>query len=278
MQISLKEMLKAGVHFGHQPRMWNPKMRPYIFGKRSGIYIIDLHKSAKKFVEALAFIQRATSEGKTILFTTTKLQAIPIVEETAKACKFPYMIRRWLGGFITNFKMMKKRTKYLINLEERFARGEMEKYTKKERLEFGKELDRLTRMLGGVKYLDSIPDVVVVADVIRDHLAIKEATKMGIPVVAIVDVDGDPSIVTYPIPANDDATGSLKYIFGKFAEAIAEGRKGLQKQAVMPVKQERPKKTNMEDELLGGKDDEIEIRVTEVDAEKENMEEELVSK
>ncbi|OGC81711.1 MAG: 30S ribosomal protein S2 [Candidatus Abawacabacteria bacterium RIFCSPHIGHO2_01_FULL_46_8] len=266
MQISLKDMLKAGVHFGHQPSRWNPKMKPYIFGKRAGIYIIDLEKSARKLAEALAFLQKASSEGKTILFATTKLQAIPVLEEAAKACKSPYITKRWLGGFLTNFKMIKKRIRYLLNLEERFAAGEMERYTKKERLEFGKELARLTNTLGGVKQLDALPDVIVIADIVRDHLAISEANKLHIPLVALADVDSNPELVDYPIPANDDAVKSIKYILGKLVEAIQEGKHGLPKAA-----SQQQAKTK-----IGEQDMAIELTGVDVAAE-EALEEDLIA-
>lgn len=276
MDISLKEMLKAGVHFGHCPRRWNPKMKPYIFGKRAGVYIIDLEKSATKLMEAMVFLQRAVSDGKTVLFATTKLQAVPVVTEGAKQAKLPYMTGRWIGGFLTNFKIIKKRIKYLLDLEERFAKGEMEKYTKKERMQFGKTLQRLQTLLGGVKYVDALPDVLVTVDVVRDQLAIKEAHRMKVPVVSLVDVDGDPSLVDYPIPANDDAVSSLKYVIGQLLAAIEDGRKHLPKnKPVRPAKSEDAADDDDDAVDNGG----LEIKLAEVSADVgANLTEELTSK
>lgn len=226
MTVSMKDLLTAGVHFGHRTQRWNPKMKHYLYGKRNGIHIFDLEKTAHKLNDALQFLYTQASLGKTVLFVSTKNQTVDILPEEAKKAHMPYLANRWLGGFLTNFPTIKKRIQYLISLEENVESGEMRKnYTKKEALMFKREIIKLNEVLEGVKTLKHLPDVVFVADAVRDHLAIAEAHKMHIPVVAICDSNADPELVDYPIPANDDALRSLKLVIAAASDAIMQGRK-----------------------------------------------------
>lgn len=223
--ISLKEMFKNGVHYGHKASRWNPKMKKYIYEKRSGIHLIDLEKSADKFAEALEFLHQELSQGKTMMFVATKLQTADLVAEYARATKTPYVIHRWLGGTLTNFKTIQSRIRFYKELEKRVDDPSlMERYTKKEQAEFRKELERLQQTLGGMKEVVAVPDILFVTDVNHDRIAITEAQKMGIPVVGFVDTNANPNLVDYPIPANDDAINSLKYLLGLVNEIILDAR------------------------------------------------------
>ncbi len=226
MSVSMKDLLTAGVHFGHRTQRWNPKMKHYLYGKRNGIHIFDLEKTAHKLNDALGFLYTQASLGKTILFVSTKNQTVDILPEEAQKAHMPYLANRWLGGFLTNFPTIKKRIQYLLSLEQNVESGDMTKnYTKKEALMFKREIIKLNEVLVGVKTLKNLPDVVFVADAVRDHLAIAEAHKMHIPVVAICDSNADPELVDYTIPANDDALRSLKIIIAAVSDAIIEGRR-----------------------------------------------------
>lgn len=226
MSISMKDLLAAGVHFGHRTPRWNPKMKHYLYGKRGGIHIFDLEQTANQLNEALAFLYDQASVGKTILFVSTKNQTSTILPEAAKAANIPYLANRWPGGFLTNFRTIKERIKYLISLEENKQSGELtRKYTKKEALMFERDIVKLNEVLEGVKPLKNLPDVVVVFDAVRDQLAIAEAFKMKIPVIALCDSNADPSKVKIVIPGNDDALRSLTLMVNAAAQAVAEGRK-----------------------------------------------------
>lgn len=221
----MREMLKNAVHFGHQSQKWNPKMAPFLFGKRKGIHIFDLQKTAQCLEKALNFLKKQVAEGKIILMVSTKQQAASILRETAKKCSMPYVTQRWIGGMLTNFETIKKRIKYLIDLKETEKKGEFEKYTKKEAANLRKTITKLEDALGGISTLTRLPDVLLVIDPIRDSLAVKEAQKLKIPIIAVLDSNADPTDINYPIPANDDALKSLKYLIAKIEEAFSESKK-----------------------------------------------------
>jgi len=218
--IKVEEMAEAGLHFGHRTSRVHPRMKPYIFGVRNTIHIIDLEKTLEKLKEALRFIRDLISENKTILLVGTKIQIKDLVKEIAKECNLPYVTERWLGGTFTNFKTIKKRVEYFKELEEKKQKGELAKYTKKERAEIDKELKDLEMKFGGIKNLDKLPDAVFIVDMKKNALAVKEAQKKGIKIIAIADTNVDPSLADYPIPANDDAISSVKYILERVREVI----------------------------------------------------------
>lgn len=223
--ITLQEMLKAGVHFGHQTSRWHPKMEPYIFCQREGIHIIDLQKTQEKLKEALEFIKKLASSGKKILFVGTKKQAKEIVKKAAESCQMPYIIERWLGGTFTNFKTIHKQIVKLRDLEKKQKLGEFNKYTKKEQLLISEEIARLERFLGGIKELDELPGAVFVVDAVRDALPVKEARRVNIPVVALVDTNANPELIDWPIPSNDDAIKVIELMVNTVAEVIKENYK-----------------------------------------------------
>ncbi|MBI4836007.1 MAG: 30S ribosomal protein S2 [Candidatus Abawacabacteria bacterium] len=222
----MQDLLQAGVHFGHRTQRWNPKMKSYLYGKRHGIHIFDLEQTAHALNNALQFLYNQASIGKSILFVSTKNQTSEILPVEAKKANVPYLANRWPGGFLTNFPTVKKRIQYLISLEGDIESGELtKKYTKKEALMFKRTIGKLNEVLEGVKILKSLPDVIFVADAVRDRLAIVEAKKMGIAIVAICDSNSDPDLVDYVIPANDDALRSLNMIISAASDAIQQGRK-----------------------------------------------------
>ena len=224
-QAELKEMLAAAVHFGHQTRKWNPKMKPYLYGVREGIHIFDLQKTFDNLQNALSFLQKSIEEGKNVLFVSTKQQASTIVESVAKKCNMPYVTHKWIGGLLTNYSTVKKRIKYFISLIEQQESGEFEKYTKKEASKLKKELEKLGTAFGGLKSMNKPPQVLFVVDCVRDNIAVKEAKKLKIPVIAITDTNADPEEIDYPIPGNDDAVKSLKYFMGKVEDAILNAKR-----------------------------------------------------
>jgi small subunit ribosomal protein S2 len=226
-KISLKDLLEAGCHFGHQARRWNPKMEPYIYLKREGVHIFDLGITAKKLKEAMEYVRDLSAQGKTIVFVGTKRQAAPIVKEEAEKCGTPYVSVRWLGGTMTNWEQIKKSLDRLKDLEKQKKAGEFKKYTKKENLLIDREVDKLERFFGGLRTLKNIPEAVFVVDVKKEIAVIKEARHKGVTVVGMVDTNTDPNLVDYMIPANDDAVSSIKLVVAKMAEAVADG-KGLQ--------------------------------------------------
>jgi small subunit ribosomal protein S2 len=228
--ISLKEMLDNAVHFGHRTHRWNPKMKQYIFCKRKGIHVFDLHQTAEKLKEALEFLRKSAAEGRSILLVATKQHAAKLLEEVAQKTRSPYVTQKWICGLLTNFSTIKTRIKYFKKLQELFATGEIEKYKKKEQLAFKKEIDKLQIRLGGVVEMTKPPDVVVVIDCVKDRAAVNEAKRLGIKVVGIVDTCADPEHIDYLIPANDDAVKSLTYLINFIGEAILEGKHGGKKQ------------------------------------------------
>jgi len=219
-KIDLEEMAQAGLHFGHRASVVHPKMMPYIAGVKNTIHIIDLEKTKEKLEEALKFIQQLVSENKILLIVGTKIQVKDLVKSIAQELDSPYVNERWLGGTFTNFEVIKKRVEYFKDLERKKEVGELEKYTKKERAKIDQELLDSERKFGGLKKLERLPDAVFVLDMKKDHFAVKEARKKEIKVIAISHTNTDPALADYPIPANDDAISSVKYILEKVKEAI----------------------------------------------------------
>ncbi len=221
---TMKELLEAGVHFGHRTGRWNPKMRSYIFTERNGIHIIDLQQTISRLEEALEKVKEVVSEGGMILFVGTKKQAQESIALAAESCGMPYVNERWLGGTLTNFRTIRQRIDYLLDLEARYARGDFEGLPKKEALGIEREIARLNRRLGGIKQMLRLPDMVFIVDIRREDIAVKEAHRLEIPIVAMVDTNCDPNPIDFIIPANDDAIRAIKLMCGKVAEAIKEGR------------------------------------------------------
>jgi len=222
--VTMKEMLEAGVHFGHQTRRWNPRMKQFIFGARNGIYIIDLKKTSRQLREALAFVSDLAARGGLVLFVGTKRQAQEVVVEEAQRSSMYYIDQRWLGGTLTNFSTIRKSIARLTELEETTSGEDGEKLTKKERAKLDKELAKLEKTLSGIKTMPKLPQAVFVIDPHREKIAVAEANKLGIPVVAIVDTNCDPEPIDFPIPGNDDAIRAIKLFASRFADAIIEGR------------------------------------------------------
>ena len=229
--ISMKQLLEAGVHFGHQTRRWNPKMKEYIFTERNGIYIIDLQKTVKKIEEAYFFIRDLAAENQTILFVGTKKQAQESIEQEAKRCGMYYVNQRWLGGMLTNFKTIQGRIARLRKIEQMEEIGEFELLPKKEVLQLKAEQAKLEKNLGGIKEMKKLPSALFVVDPRKEHIAVAEARTLNIPIVAIIDTNCDPDEVSYPIPGNDDAIRAVKLITGKMADAVLEGKQGEQMDA-----------------------------------------------
>ncbi|MBW1974214.1 MAG: 30S ribosomal protein S2 [Deltaproteobacteria bacterium] len=223
--VTMKELLESGVHFGHQTRRWNPKMKPFIFGSRNGIYIIDLQKTVRMFQEAYNFVVEATSKGETVLFVGTKPQAQDIIREEAERCGMYYVNHRWLGGMLTNFKTIKQRVDRLKELDAMFEDGSISKFPKKEALRLARQREKLERNLGGIKEMGHLPGVLYVVDTPKEKIAVAEANRLGIPVVAIVDTNSDPDVIDYPIPGNDDAIRAIRLITSRIADACIEGKK-----------------------------------------------------
>jgi len=221
--IGMKQMLEAGVHFGHQTRRWNPKMKPYIFGARNGIHIIDLQKTVKLFDKAYGFIVKTVADGYSVLFVGTKKQAHDSVTEESERCGMFYVVNRWLGGTLTNFQTIRKSINRLKELETMKREGTLSRYTKKEALQMEKEMVKLEKNLGGIKNMDDIPGAVFVVDPKKEHIAVREARKLGIPVVAIADTNCDPDEIDYIIPGNDDAIRAIRLVCSKIADACIEG-------------------------------------------------------
>ena len=226
--ISMKQLLEAGVHFGHQTRRWNPKMAPYIFTERNGIYIIDLQKTVKKVDEAYNFLLSVAEAGETILFVGTKKQAQEAVKEEAVRAGMYFVNERWLGGMMTNFQTIQKRVKRLKALETMEEDGTFAVLTKKEVLALRHEMEKLQKFLGGIKEMNRLPGALFIVDPRKERIAVAEAKKLGIPIVAIVDTNCDPDEIDYVIPAHDDAIRAVKLLCGKMADAMLEGRQGEQ--------------------------------------------------
>jgi small subunit ribosomal protein S2 len=229
-EVSLKKLLEAGAHFGHQTRRWNPKMNRYIYGARGGVHIIDLVKTASELKKALEFVKSVTAGGKSVMFVGTKRQARPIIVEEAKFAGMPYVVERWLGGMLTNFRTIRAQVNRLKDLEQQAESGELAtNYNKKEASMLSEEARKLSQVFGGIQDMDELPGALFVVDVPKERIAIAEAKKLGIPVVAMADSNADPDVIDYPIPANDDAIKAIKLVTHAVAEAAAAGKLAAEK-------------------------------------------------
>jgi len=237
IDISLKEMAENALHFGHSTSRWNPKMRPFLYGSRYGIHIFDLKKTVQYFAKALEFLADSVRKNKNILFVGTKQQCRKFLQDIHKSTGMPVVTDKWIPGLLTNFKTIKKRIDYFKQLKEDDRKGELEKYTKKEQLKLRKKIQNLSSSLSGVEDMGDIPDVLFVIDIVRDNIAVKEARRLKIPVVGIVDSNADPDLVDYIIPANDDAVKSLQYIMNLVSEALSTAKKPWRKLVVMRKRQ-----------------------------------------
>ncbi len=222
--VSMKQLLEAGVHFGHQTRRWNPKMKPYIFGARNGIYIIDLQRTVRLFHSAYQFVAESAAAGESVLFVGTKQQARDTIREEAQRCGMFFVDYRWLGGMLTNFKTIKIRIDRLKELESMIEDGSINRFPKKEILQLQNEKEKLLKNVGGIKDMTRLPGVLFVVDTHRENIAVAEANRLGIPVVAIVDTNCDPDMIDHPIPGNDDAIRAIRLVTSKMADACIEGK------------------------------------------------------
>jgi len=241
---TIKELLEAGAHFGHQTSRWHPRMKKYIFTKRNGIHIIDLERTSNMLDEACEFVKQMVAEGGKILFVGTKKQAQNIIEEEAKRCGMYYINQRWIGGVLTNFATIQSRVDYLVHLEDQQVKGEFNRLPKKEALKLEEQITRLNKQIGGFKEMTSLPDAIFLVDLAKERIVLAEAQRLGIPVVAITDTNCNPDDVARPIPANDDAIRTIKLITGKLADAVIEGRLG---EAVIEAEEE-PEIASLADE------------------------------
>ena len=244
--ITMKQLLEAGVHFGHQTRRWNPKMKPFIFGERNGIHIIDLQQTLKYFEIAYEFVVNVTAEGGKVLFVGTKKQAQDAIKEEAERCGMPYVNFRWLGGTLTNFRTIRQSIEKLKKIESWFQDGTIDRFLKKERLKLERLKNKLERNLAGIKHMESLPQAVYIVDPVYEEIAVKEARKLGIPIVAIVDTNCDPDLIDYIIPGNDDAIRAVKLITSKIADACIEGQE-IYKEKMMALSD---KEVTLEEEML----------------------------
>ncbi|MFC2069824.1 30S ribosomal protein S2 [Chloroflexota bacterium] len=233
--VSVKQLLEAGAHFGHQTSRWHPRMKKYIFTKREGIHIIDLEQTVTMLAKACEFIKEVTAGGGKVLFVGTKKQAEESLEEAAKRCGMYYVNQRWIGGVLTNFATIQSRIDYLVRLEDQQARGEFNRLPKKEIMKLEKQIARLNLQMGGIKEMTSLPDALFIVDPPKEKIALAEAKRMGIPVVGIADTSCNPDEIDYPIPANDDAIRAIKLICNKIADSVIEGKDELM---VIPTEEE----------------------------------------
>ncbi|MDD5093729.1 MAG: 30S ribosomal protein S2 [Dehalococcoidia bacterium] len=241
--VSIKLLLEAGVHFGHQKRRWNPRMSEYVFTQRNGIHIIDLQKTLVKLQEARKFVRDLIAGGGDIVFLGTKKQAQEVIQDEAKRCGACYVNRRWLGGTLTNFATIQARIDYLVRLEDQKARGEFDRLSKKEAGKKEKEIARLNQLFGGVKEMEKIPKAMFIVDAVKEKIAIHEARQLGIPIVGMVDTDCDPREIDYPIPSNDDAIKSVRLICSVMANAVLEGKAGIEPADKDIVMEDMPKES-----------------------------------
>jgi len=239
--VTMKDLLECGVHFGHQKRRWNPKMKKYIFGVRKNIYIIDLQKTLRHIKYAYNVVKNAAEEGKTILFVGTKKQAVDAIKEHATRCGMPYVNHRWLGGMLTNFKTIQKSIRKLEIIEKMEETGQINLLTKKERLILARRKAKLEKFIGGIRHMKTIPDMLFIIDTVKEKIAVGEANKLGLPIVAPVDTNCDPDLIDYPIPGNDDAIRSVNLFCKTIADAIIEGKELAAKEEegeVEPISEE----------------------------------------
>jgi len=238
--VTMKDLLECGVHFGHQKRRWNPKMKKYIFGVRKNIYIIDLQKTLRHIKYAYNVVKNAAEEGKTILFVGTKKQAVEAIKEHATRCGMPYVNHRWLGGMLTNFKTIQKSIRKLEIIEKMEETGQINLLTKKERLILARRKAKLEKFIGGIRHMKTIPDMLFIVDTVKEKIAVGEANKLGLPIVAPVDTNCDPDLIDVPIPGNDDAIRSVNLFCKTIADAIIEGKELAAKEEdeIEPISQE----------------------------------------
>lgn len=248
ISVNMKELLEAGVHFGHQTSRWNPKMKDYIFGQRNGIYIIDLQKTIKIFKEAMNFISGIVEQGKPVLFVGTKKQAQDIIQDYAKKCEACYVNQRWLGGLLTNFSIIRGSADKLIELDEMREDGRWDLLSKKDQSKLDKVYKKLQKNLGGIKNMTELPGVLFVIDSMKEDIAIAEAKKLKIPIVAVVDTNGDPDVVDYPIPGNDDALRAIELFTSKISEVVIDAKKNRLEKELMEAEKEKAEAEETEKE------------------------------
>ena len=270
-RVSIEQLLKAGTHFGHLTSRWNPKMRSYIFMERNGIHIIDLMQTQVMLDAAAEAVGRLARQGKTIMFVGTKKQAREIVSKQAEACNSPYVVERWLGGTLTNFQTIRRSIRRMEELKRMEADGTFDQLKKKERLTRGREREKLERVLGGIAEMPRLPGALFIVDINREHIAVDEARKLGIPIISVVDTNCDPDQVDYAIPANDDALKSIELITTVIADAINEGRKvrDTQEAADAAEKQKRAQERKQESRPKPAKEEKAEAKPEPADADEE---------
>ncbi len=243
-KVGLKDLLEAGVHFGHQTRKWNPKMKPYIFIARGGIYILDLQKTLRSLNRAVDFLNKVGAKKGSVLFVGTKKQAKVAIKECAEKCGMPYVTERWLGGMLTNYQTIYKSVQKLENIEAMMADGRMENFSKKEQLEVTRTYEKLNKNLGGIRNMKGLPQALFVVDTAEEETAVREANKLGIPIIGIVDTNSDPTVIQYPIPGNDDAIRAISLFAKTVAAAIEEGKAGhADAKAAVEMAAEAPEST-----------------------------------
>ena len=243
MELEIRSLLEAGVHFGHQTRRWNPKMKPFIFAARNGIYIIDLQKTLKSLEVACQKVREVAAEGKPILFVGTKMQAKNVIKDEAQRSEQFYVTERWLGGMMTNFQTIRQSIKRLRDLEQMCEDGTLEKLTKKERLKVEREVGKLNNVLGGIKDMNRLPGLVFLADSKKEKIAVAEAVKLGIPTIAIVDTNADPDPINFPVAGNDDAIKSIRVLTHAVADAVIEGQAMKKEEKLPDTKKPMPART-----------------------------------
>ncbi len=273
--ISMRDLLEAGVHFGHSKSRWNPKMAPYLYGVRNNIHIVDLNKTVVYLEQAYHFVADSVAQGATVLFVGTKKQAKDVIKEEAERCAMPYVNERWVGGLLTNFRTVKKSILKLKTLERMEAEGVFDVLPKKEVRQLKRKMERLRKLYTGIGTLERIPDIMWVVDTVREHIAIQEAKKLGVTVVAIADSNCDPDVIDYPIPGNDDAIKSIKLLTSKIADAVIEGktrRESLGEEGVIQVPKRRVITVGEEEKALFEKAMEMSEKYEYIDKGAEDME------
>jgi small subunit ribosomal protein S2 len=245
-EITLKDLLEAGVHFGHQTKRWNPKMKPFIFAEKNGVHIIDLRKTVEAAEKAKAAVHELAGQGKTVLFLGTKTQAKTAIKEEADRCSMPYVTERWLGGTLTNFGTIRKSLSKLEYLESLEVGDKIEQFSKKEALKLGKDKEKLLKTLGGIRKMDRLPSLVFVIDTKKEYNAVREARKLGIPIVGLIDTNADPDEVDYPIPSNDDAMRAIRLFCRMVANAVIDGQARYMEGQEAEVMKEAKTKENKE--------------------------------
>jgi len=259
MTSTMKDLLESGIHFGHQKRKWNPKMKKYIFGVRNNIYIIDLQQTIRYLRKVYSIVKDNAAEGKSMLFVGTKRQAIDSIAEGAKACNMPYVNHRWLGGILTNFHTIRKSVKKMETIEKMEAEGKLDYLTKKEALILRRKKDKLRKYFDGIREMNSLPDMIFVVDTVKEHIVVKEAKVLGIPIIAPIDTNCDPDDVTYKIPSNDDAIRSIKLITKEISNAMNEGKAIYEENKIKNITQDIEQEQEQEDAPVSLEEQEQEV-------------------